>query len=456
MNVGGIILVVCLYPFLFIMYFLLKNEGEPKKNMRYGVTLTKEQQKDADVLQIGKEYHKQMRSSLAVLAIVPIPMLFIPWFSILMCAWLIWMLAMTVAFFIPLGVANRKLKQLKIEKGWKQQVAQVTYTEIKAASSIRQVKWYQFLPPCAISVAIFVWTLLGWQEESTRILMVMFGALSCISFFFWVAAVWTDKQKTQVISTDSDININYARAKKKQWRNFWIANTWMYVVYIAGMLLSVGTSGKLKESFWVINIIYIVLTVLLCWWLLKKKEALDKSYQDKKDILPIEEDDYWIGGMIYYNPKDKHTMVEKRTGIGTTTNMATPAGKGVAGFLGLSILCIPLLMIWMIRLEFTPIQLEIKDNYVIANHLKEEHSIAMISIKEVELLSKLPDMSRNHGTSMDTLRKGSYKVDGEEESCSVFLNPQNTIFLRIRTSDRVYFLSGYEDTQTREIYELIK
>mgnify|MGYP000402853434 CR=1 FL=1 len=26
----------------------------------------------------------------------------------------------------------------------------------------------------------------------------------------------------------------------------------------------------------------------------------------------------WIGGILYYNPSDPHTMVEQRVGIGTT------------------------------------------------------------------------------------------------------------------------------------------
>ena len=80
----------------------------------------------------------------------------------------------------------------------------------------------------------------------------------------------------------------------------------------------------------------------------------------------------------------------------------------------------------------------------------------MIIIKEVELLTELPKMSRNHGTSMEEIRKGSYRIKEEGKSCEVFLNPQNTVFIRIETSLETYFISGFDDEETKEVYEMIK
>ena len=44
------------------------------------------------------------------------------------------------------------------------------------------------------------------------------------------------------------------------------------------------------------------------------------------------EDEAWIFGLFYYNPKDKSSIVETRAGIGTSVNMATGLGKGLTIF----------------------------------------------------------------------------------------------------------------------------
>jgi uncharacterized membrane protein len=44
---------------------------------------------------------------------------------------------------------------------------------------------------------------------------------------------------------------------------------------------------------------------------------------------PIYRDDdrYWLGGLIYYNPDDPDAFIPKRYGMGWTVNFAHPAGK---------------------------------------------------------------------------------------------------------------------------------
>ena len=50
----------------------------------------------------------------------------------------------------------------------------------------------------------------------------------------------------------------------------------------------------------------------------------------EKDVTLSEDDDeYWIGGMIYYNPGDTRLNVEKRVGYGATVNAAHPVGMAV-------------------------------------------------------------------------------------------------------------------------------
>ena len=451
----NLILVICLYPFVFLMYFLVKNDGMDKKRGRFGVMLSKEQQKEPEVEQITKEYGKQMNKLLLVLALVPILIIFIPWFSVSTSLWLIWMLIVCFVFFVPYGIANGKLKELKSVKGWKQTKDASIYVEIKEAGRIRRVKWYHFLPQTLLSVLLFVVGMVTYQGAGQMVMSILIGSFASITPMFWMVAVWMDKQKTQPISTDSDVNVNYGRAKKNLWKNFWMLCCWVNVVYTASLFATFDADGRLRKVFWVGFLLYMLITVVLLIWMLKTKNVIDEKYQEKMNLASADDDDNWLWGLIYCNPRDRHFMVEKRVGAGTTVNVATTGGKVFVVLIGGMLLSIPLLCIYLFLLEFTPIHLTIADNQLVAVQIREEHVIGLHSIDKVELLTELPKMSRNHGTSVLNLKKGSYKVK-DAGHCEVFLNPQNTVFIRLEAYGDTYYLGGFDDAETRAIYEELK
>ena len=454
MNIMGLFLIIILYPSILLMYFLLKNDATPKKNVYFGVTLDKEQKKDADVIQIVTEYNRQMKKYLLVLMVIPIPMVFLPWFSIFLTCWMIWLLATCFAFFIPFGKANIKLKELKQEKGWNEHRMQQTYVEMKYAGAVRRVKWYHFLPQNILNILIVLWAFSTYQGSSMVAMHLLVISFATITPLFWLISVWMDKQKSQIVSMDSDINVNFNRAKKNLWKNFWVICSWINIIYMVSMPFALATDGRLTSIFWIATILYTLLTLILLWGLLQKKKSLDSRYHLAESDTFADDDSLWIWGMIYYNPKDKHSMVEKRVGVGTSMNMATPAGKAFAVVGGLSLLSIPAICIWLILLEFTPIQLNVTDDQIVARHLRNEYTISINSIENAELITVLPKMSKNHGTSMDHLKKGSFLVS-EGDRCTVFANPENTLFIKLDAYGETYYLSGFDDEETRLVYEAL-
>ncbi len=452
----GLILTFCMYPFIFIMFGLLKMESAPKKGLYFGVKLTGEQVKAPEVEAIVKKYNKQMIWNLVILLLLPIPMLFVPWFSIFFVLWEIWFMYSLVAFFVPFWCANVKLKRLKEEKGWKEEAEATIYVELKEAGRVRKVKWYHFLPQCLMGVVCFLAAFNLCITEKKALVGAMLGSFAALTFLFWMAAVWMDGLKTQVISNNSDINLNYNRAKKNLWKNFWIICSWIHVVYMGVLAFAWKEEQGIDITFWTATIIYTIGTFLMLVWLIAKKASLDKKYEEHMNLIEDDNEDNWLGGMIYYNPKDKHTMVEKRFGVGNTVNMARPSAKIMAGILLILFLQMPVVGIWCVLLEFTPIQLRVENNQLIASQMKEEIVIPLFSIKDVEVLTELPAMSRNHGTSMEELKKGSYMVKEDKTNCQVFLNPQNGKFLRIETSIETYYLSGFDDEETIAVFESIK
>ncbi len=452
---GALTMTVLMYPFIFIMFAVLKLNGTPQKGLYFMVKLSGEQAKTSEVEAICKKYNKQMIWNLVILLAAPIPMLFIPWFSIFFLFWSVWFIYSMIAFFIPFWIANTKLKHLKQEKGWKEGIEAPVYVELKEAGILRKVKWYHFLPQCLLGIVLFWMTFTQCVTEKKALVGTVQGTFAVLTFLFWIAAVWMDGLKTQVISSNSDVNLNYNRAKKNLWKNFWIVCSWIHVIYMGILTLAWRDEAGLDTAFGVATVIYTVGTLLMLVWLIVKKNSLDKRYEEHMNLVEIDNEDNWIGGMIYYNPKDKHVMIEKKLGMGSTINMARPSAKIMAGLLLLLFLQMPVLNVWCILLEVTPIGLHVEDNKLMATQLRDEIVIPLHSIREAELLSELPAMSRNSGTSMEELRKGSFMIKEDKTGCQVFLNPKNEVFIRIETSIETYYLSGFDDEETMAIYEMI-
>ena len=447
-----LILLGCVYPFVLFMYVLLKNELAPKKGLWYGVTLTKEQAAAPEVEQITKNYQKQMRLGLLAILLVPVPAVLLPWFSVFMIVWTVWLLASTFVFFIPFGKANTALKELKRQKGWKKNGIGERVVEIKSAGAVRKVKWYHFLPQSILSLAAFGWALVRFWGDKLGALSVTIGSFAFITVFFWLAAVWMDRQRTQVISSNSEVNLNYARAKKNLWKNMWVICAWINTVYTVALLRMLDSDMRLTGFFAVSAIIYTVAVLAVLIWVLNKKKKLDKTYRDKMDMMWQEDEDNWIWGMIYYNPKDKRSSVESRTGFGITTNMAKPAGKLLIGFVAVVTLQLILVCMWVVLLEFTPISLRVEDTVLVASQINEDYRIPVSIIEEVTLLDEKPKWEKVSGTGMDTLHKGTFRIY-EEGSCEAFLNPQNGVFIRFEAAGTTYYMSGYDDEETLKVYE---
>lgn len=447
-----IIMMVLMYPTVFILYFVLKNETVATKNLYYGVSLTEEQHKALKLQDIDNVYNRRMRNVFLLMLLTPLPAFLIPWFSIYITFLLVWMFAGIIGFFVPFARANNKLKLLKQEKGWKTEQEGQFAAEIKSAGKIRKVKFLYFAPPCAFSLALLIGVCIKFYGERLWALSICIGSLAFVTPLFYAVAVWMDKMPTQVISTDSEVNINYARAKKKLWKDLWLACAWVNTFYTAGMLLTVSREGSIGRLFLPATAAYVIITIALLFWVLKKKSKLDNFYKDYMDAPVPNNDDNWLWGMFYYNPRDKHTMVEKRWGVGTTVNMARPAGKAVIILTVVTLLLSLYACIWVILLEFTPIQLSVGNGYLQAGQIKEDYSIPLRSMHNLELVEELPHLSKVSGTGMENLLKGTFRVP-EEGRCEVFLNPQNTVFIRFEFAGETYYMSGYDDAETMSVWE---
>ena len=461
----NILMLIAMYPMMLIVCFVMYTSMKPKNGMAFGCTVSEVRRNDETLKEIERQWSVETKRNIIITALLPLTAFLIPYASIQITIWTLWCFVLIVLLEAPFIKANAKVKALKRGTGWYDKENPEEFIELKAAGEVRRVKISTFMVPFVVSM-LAVATVYGlsavengWIQNAgyVRGFGVVIILLVLLNPLFLLIARWMDSQKTEVISTQSDVNINYTRAKKNIWKDFWLQSSWVTTGYVWICAISLIFDVRFDLAVLIGCAVYTFVVMSLFFPVMKKIREVEARYEKERDIVtPGDDDRYWIWGLIYNNPKDKHTMVSQRVGMGTTINIATKAGKIWWGASIIVMLSLPVLLGWVIFEEFTPISLSINEDEVHAKHLKLEHELPIEEIENLELLDDLPSLTKAVGSAMDTLAKGSFRIKGTGEKCILFLNPQNEKFLRFEIDGQVYYMSGMTDEQTQIVYEEIK
>ena len=454
----NIIMVISMLPILPIVYYLMINEAEPKKNIVLGVTLPSDQLNNPTVLQIIANYKRELRIwTICLLPVLILPF-FIKSFAIGFSIQMLWVLIVVMLCIYPFAKYNQQLSKLKKDREWGFAYNNSVVVDMKAAEinkSGRLTIWYLLLN--VISLLPVGYALIKWKRDQYfewNILLLVI--IASITLLFFLIDLLLRRQKGEVISEDSVRNTTITRIRRKAWKDCFLSIAVSNTVYVIITYFYLDNKRISTMSFMFATMVYSVVIVIISVYSEFKVRKLQRklSIDQPMDVI-VDEDHNWIFGMLYYNPRDKHTLVAKRVGIGTTCNLATKTGKVLTGVVIIALLSIPLSCIWIFFEEFTPISLQLNNQEVIASHLKEEYRIPLEEIKEVEYLSTLPRASKNIGTGMDNLYKGDFSVKGYG-SCEVCLNPETEAFLVLYTEEETYIFSDETTEKTIEVYEELK
>lgn len=205
-------------------------------------------------------------------------------------------------------------------------------------------------------------------------------------------------------------------------------------------------------TFWMVWVLAICF--LPMYWYARANKQM-RVLKDKRGWTfddTTDDDRHWHWGIAYCNPKDKRFMVENRMGTGTAMNMATGIGKGMYIVATLCLLIIPISCVWMILLDFTPISSKVENDTIICTHLSVEYEIPLEDIENYTVVTALPEMTKATGNGMDHVLSGRYEIY-REGMFETFLNPQNSLFIKIETDDKMYYISGADDVETQSIID---
>lgn len=444
-----VILALCFYPVLPIAAAFMANEAKAKKNIVIGCTLPFTAQHDPRVEEICREYKKRVWRWFFILTAAVLPAFFIGRMSLSLAWLMVWVVAVLVPYCVLFARCNGRLRALKKQEGWATHYTGTVVVDIGAKPEElgRPYSRWLFIPPLVISLVPCALALCSENEGERWGGVILAGtfALCCLMSLFFYPLIF--RQRPDVVDSDSRVNAALTRVRRYNWGKTWIAMSWLSAFLALGFWF-------LRESVFWLMLLTLAYTAGMLYFALRAEFAVRRA----QERLPresgardyVDEDRFWLWGLVYYNPNDRRAMINDRTGMGMSMNLARPAGKITMGLCALLlIVCLPGFSLWFIAMDFTPREARIEAGALYFEHFTEKYEIALDEISGTELLDELPSAKRVAGTGMDTLCEGRFDVEGYE-NVRISLDPQQDCYIVVLTDEgltRIFNLMTQAETE---------
>ncbi len=462
----GWIMFLCIVPTLLICFVQIYPKKWKDKKLIFGVKNRKEFKEGNEAEEVDgivKKYRGYAQTIVVAGCVIAVSLLLLHGITLQITLWTAFILFAILAINIPYIFGNKEMKSLKRRMGLISK-ANVSYTDLSNAGAVHALQPVQIWIPTLCSLALVVVALLldlkvitiGTNTTAGTFQMTLcMGIYGVCNLLYLVMAYAFDGMKNEVISADSSVNANYNRAKKKNMADMLVWYAWGMFVLMACLLLSFVLIDS--DLLFMIAIgIFMVLVMFTAALFVAREKKIEARYGKEMTLLS-DDDDLWIAGSIYYNPRDKRLTVEKRVGVGATINAAHPVGKVLFAVIVLSLVFTVLCLVWMGMVEATPIRLRAEEDKLVCHQLRDDYVIPYAEIESVEWGEDITEHSlkRVAGVGMEQLLKGSFSIDGKS-GCKVFLVPQEKVFIKITALDgTAYYVSGAGAAETREAYEML-
>lgn len=446
----NLIVVLAMYISLPLIWWMLRSASFERNNLILSVTLPPEGRKDPQVLELAARFRKQMKIFFWVMTMIVIPAVVVPWVSVCTLYSLIWLIAVIFVPYILFAKANTALKKVKRERGWVVAGSRKTVAALPTVQQPERLSVSWFLPPVIFSAVPVISVLRGgWPDSWNIVLLATVGCCLLVTLMSLAIYPLVFRQKLDALDEDDTLTAALTRVRRYNWTKCWMGMSWITAIY---SLVVWGCRGNMAwYLLWTAVYSLIILGISLQTELTARR-AQRTLTMNREESPQVDEDDRWLWGLVYYNPDDNHNFVNERVGMGMAMNMARPAGKWMMGISLVILLAMPLLGVWLMVEEFSPIQLSLQGDTIVSQQAFTTYEIPLDQIENAKLLESMPSASRIAGTGMKNLLKGSFVVEGYGNA-SLCLDPNEPPFIFLETDERTYILGG---DNTAEIYRLIQ
>lgn len=450
--------------FLFCAVTVWKSAKTPAQSIIFGVTIPPSEQNASEVKAVTARFPKLCLKwgIIFLLTFLPAPVLleiFPDRIAFSSACFMVW--AIVISMYCinrPFRLVRCALLGVKRKNGWHfgalHETAVDTKTSLLKNRSVLPA--WLFLPAAALPAILF------FSEHGPFETGVVISA--CLSMFltvlFYVCYRAAKNLRARVWSEDSKINLAINCERQRVWSQFWMITAyWNSISCVAAWTLlnlpERGTYGVAAVS---------ILTGFAELALITVTDTAFRSFRKKllsADKTPVvaDDDDYWkdswFAGLVYCNPNDTSTMVEKRVGTGTTMNIATKKGRLLCfGGMAVAAVLVVGLSAFLLLSDFSvpTMQIDSASRTVSVDTAFYGTKFDEASVKSVTLVDSIPNSSRTNGSDDGYTAVGHFTVDGYGPSL-LYVHENNPPYLVIRLADKYIFYNEKTGGQTKAVYQ---
>jgi len=437
--VMGAVLYVTIIP----LYFFEANLRKPKKNIILGVTVPHAHQESEAVRQITDAYLRKLRIVTVIFAVLGLSMFVVPYMSIQITILMVLILGLILGTGLVFIKANRALMALKRRSGWQKAGKPAMVADLRAMEEKNKPLPRIWLAiPCVIAMIPLIpiaMQLINGTQDWMEILI--YGVTVIWIPLFLVMAEAFRRQNAEIVGAVSDLNVITTRIRRRAYMRMMVLTTWLMAVMGIGIWFLPILLAQAQILFGItIGILSIILMVYAIRAEFAVRHAQERFTELAGDTLEIDTDEYWIWGMFYYNKNDKRMFINDRVGVNMQMNLAKPIGMISMGLAALALLAMPLIGVWIMAQEFSPISYSVEGNVVTVSHLTTR-SFDLGDDFEIEILDEWPGGMRTNGTAIGTFRQGTFQLDGIGTSWVLLRTDDAPLILITRPGDRTLLFS---------------
>ena len=231
----NLVMLGCTYPILFFLYFFMKLEIGDKKKTLLGIAVPEEFRQEPQVQEICRLFRRDMKRGLAVMIVFPAVFFWAPWFTWYITGYLLWVYLMMAVEFVPMIRYGEQLKTLKRRMGWGGWNSGTEVDFSIALQPVHVVKKWLLALLFFLSLPPVLWELIFRKSGAgTWDYVVILTAMAAVVWCFCVMLVRLDRQKSELISRDGEVNLAFNRSKKRLRAVAWTWTAALSVVLVWG------------------------------------------------------------------------------------------------------------------------------------------------------------------------------------------------------------------------------
>ena len=467
-----IIMISC----IFITFITLSSANKPKKNMFMAVTLPYDVLESDFIKEIQKEYKSMCNKVYLLMLLTAIPCVFPFWIfkntTVYIFYLMLWCMGFAYYGIIPFKLMNRKIKAEKAKNGWFVGEKKVVYCDTKTTllKNSMPISNKYFLIPILIGIIPLILSIKNFSSENIAFLIVAILNLGLVILLFYIAKVF-NKNKLKTYSTDSEINFILNKTEKQMFSIYFLINAIVESLIVLVFYLALFEYIDLKFlNVIVVSTLLLSSIVALGFIYIKKKiNDLDEelSSKNKDSEIIVDDDDYWIDGIYYYNPNDSSKMVSSRFGYSMTYNLATKHGYFMGKKLDKIVLIGTLILILVLmgpsEISNSSISFSNDSPNISISSFPYSYELDYKDIESIKLTNEpISFKIRTNGMATDTKCIGNFKSD-KYGKCRVYLYFKNKddnppyIVVKLKNSKFDYLIYNTKDSQsTKEVYTTLK